>query len=92
MKTLPNNLTYQKRTPQFSDGNMPEGMLGEHRTAVGIWAKIKVVEGNLTYRILEPDIEEHVLDRSRDGVVAPQESHQVEVNGPVRFYIEFFQE
>ena len=92
MKTLPNNLMYLKRTPEFSHKNIPHGMLGQHRTAEGVWGKIKVSEGRLIYRILEPDIEEHKLEMCWEGIVAPQEAHQVEVMGPVKFHVEFYQE
>lgn len=92
MKTLPNNLTFKKRTPEFSDENVPHGMLGEHRTASGIWGKIKVFEGRLIYRILEPSIEEHQLDASLDGIVEPQTAHQVEIKEPVKFHVEFYRD
>lgn len=92
MKTLPDNLAFHKRTPDFDQDNAPSDILGRHTTAEGVWGKIKVTEGNLTYRILEPALEEHVLDTNRAGVVAPQAAHQVEINGPVKFHIEFYRQ
>jgi tellurite resistance-related uncharacterized protein len=92
MKTLPGNLTFQRRTPEFTHTKIPKGILGQHRTADGVWGKIQVCEGSLIYRILEPEVEEHELDVSRVGIVAPQDAHQVEITGPVKFHIEFYQE
>lgn len=92
MKKLPNNLTYQKSTPEFSHENVPHGILGEHRTAEGVWGKIKVIEGSLIYRILEPAVEEYELDAGREGIVAPQDAHQVEIKGPVKFHVEFYRD
>ena len=92
MKSLPFNLTYHQRTQDFDQDNVPMGMLGRHTTAKGIWGKIKVSEGSLTYRILEPEMEEYVLNKSQHGVVAPQAAHQVEINGPVKFHIEFYRQ
>ncbi len=90
MKSLPSNLAYHKRTSEFDQDNVPAGILGRHTTAAGVWGKIKVTEGSLTYRILEPELEEHLLKPDQQGVVAPQADHQVEINGPVKFHIEFY--
>lgn len=90
MKTLPEKLTMHKRTPDFDQDSVPAGILGRHTTAQGVWGKIVVTEGSLTYRILEPSIEEHVLDAEQYGVVAPQDAHQVETSGPVKFHVEFY--
>lgn len=92
MKSLPTNLTFYKRTPGFDQDNIPSDILGRHTTPEGIWGKIKVTEGSLTYRILEPDLEEHVLQINQDGVVSPQAAHQVEINGPVKFHIELYRQ
>jgi len=92
METLPEALTLHKRTPDFKQDSVPAGILGHHTTAEGVWGKIKITEGSLTYRILESEIEEIVLDVNQDGVVAPQVPHQVEVIGPVTFYVEFYRQ
>lgn len=92
MKTLPGNLTFHKRTPDFNEHTAPKGILGRHTTAEGVWGKIKVTENSLTYRILEPEVNEQVLDMNRFGIVAPQDAHQVEINGPVIFHIEFYRQ
>ncbi|MDH3326379.1 MAG: DUF1971 domain-containing protein [Gammaproteobacteria bacterium] len=92
MNILPDTVTTTNRTPDFDQDNVPKGILGRHTTAKGVWGQINVTEGQLTYRILEPTVEEHVLDSDHRGVVAPQMAHQVEVTGPVKFHIEFLTE
>jgi tellurite resistance-related uncharacterized protein len=92
MKTLPGNLKFKRRTPEFTHRKVPKGILGQHRTAEGVWGKIKVTEGSLIYRILEPDVAEYELDAAREGIVAPQDAHQVEIKGPVKFHVEFYQQ
>lgn len=47
-----------------------------------------MVEGRLLYRILAPR-EERVLSPGTPGVVAPEQPHEVEPLGKVRFYVEF---
>jgi tellurite resistance-related uncharacterized protein len=57
---------------------------------VGTWGKIVVLEGSLKYIILEPDIEKLQLDPQNPGIVEPAIKHQVEPQGKVKFYVEFY--
>ena len=89
MKSLPDGLVAYKRTAEFSEETVPAGLTRRHTTRAGVWARITVVEGSLRYRILEPSREEWLLTRDRPGIVAPEVGHEVEVVGPVRFFVEF---
>lgn len=89
MKTLPAGLVPYQRTREFSESTIPAGLRRRHTTKAGVWARISVREGSLRYRILEPDLEEHVLSPGRPGVVWPETPHEVEPIGPVRFHVEF---
>jgi tellurite resistance-related uncharacterized protein len=90
VKSLPANAVAYKRTAEFTRSTLPSGLLRSHRTKDGTWAKIVVIEGGLTYRTLEPTIEEVVLTPERHGVVEPMIRHEV-VPGPgARFYVEFY--
>ena len=51
---------------------------------------IVVLEGKLTYRILEPTIEEVLLSPQRAGVIEPTIPHEVVPQPGVRFYVEFY--
>ena len=87
--TLPPGLTAYRRTPEFDENSLPSGLRRGHSTKAGVWALIHVLEGRLRYRILEP-LEETVLDAGgAPGVVVPQQLHEVEPLGAVRFYVEF---
>lgn len=92
MENLPFNVKLNKTTPVFNESSVPSGILGRHTTAEGVWGRIVVSDGQLTYRILEPNVEEHVLDTDHVGIVAPQKAHQVVLSGPVKFYIEFLRD
>ncbi len=54
-----------------------------------MWGRIQVISGSLLYRILEEPTGEYVLDSSKSGVIEPEVTHEIELRGPVRFYIEF---
>lgn len=90
LKVLPRTLVSYKRTPEFNAATVPQGLLSEHRTKAGTWGRIIVVEGELLYRILEPEVEDVHLSPAQAGVVEPTVLHQVEPLGAVRFYVEFY--
>jgi tellurite resistance-related uncharacterized protein len=90
MKRLPANAVPYKRTAEFTNASVPSGLLRGHTTKNGAWAKIVVLEGALTYRILEPTVEEVLLSPARCGVIEPMIRHEVVPHDGVRFYVEFF--
>ena len=90
MKELPEGLARYGGTSVFSEGSIPANLRRTHRTKVGTWAKIVVLEGRLRYRILEPDIEEVDLSPGRPGIVEPEVPHEVDALGPVRFHVDFY--
>ncbi len=89
MKTLPNDVSPYKRTPEFTEDTVPAGLLRAHQTKDSVWAKIVVLEGKLQYTINEPEKEVTVLDSNTFGVIEPRVLHEVKPLGPVRFYVEF---
>ncbi len=89
MKALPDGLQAYRRTPEFDETTTPPALRRRHDTKAGVWGRIVVLEGSLVYRILEPSIEEHTLDPERSGVVEPGIGHELSIDGPVRFYVEF---
>ena len=91
MQEIPKDCTSYKQTPVFNEHTIPSGLLKAHQTKPGTWGKIVVLEGRLRYRILEPELEEHVLDPENAGVVEPEVFHEVAPEGTVRFYVEFHQ-
>ncbi len=89
MTNLPPDLEAYRQTPVFDEATIPEGLLRRHTTKAGVWGRIRVLEGELLYRELEPSLREDRLVPGRDGFVAPQVPHEVEPIGRVRFYVEF---
>jgi tellurite resistance-related uncharacterized protein len=89
MKSLPPNVEPYQWTKEFTETTVPAGLLRRHDTKAGVWGRICVLEGALTYRILEPEVEEHVLTPGKDGVVEPEVPHEVEPITTVRFHVEF---
>ena len=89
MKSLPDDVALYRQTQEFTESNVPTGLLRAHTTKAGVWGRIRVLEGSLRYRILEPEVEEIMLEPGVDGIVEPRVQHQVEPFGPTRFFVEF---
>lgn len=90
MKTLPKNLVLYKQTSEFTESTLPAGLLHAHSTKPGVWGKIIILEGHLTYRILEPEPEDIPLNPQTQGVIEPTVKHEVVPQPGVRFYVEFY--
>ena len=89
MKSLPPDVEVYQQTKEFSEQTVPAGLTRRHSTKPGVWGRIRVLEGILLYRILEPEPEEQLLTPERDGIVEPAIHHEVAPQGPVRFFVEF---
>ena len=89
MKSLPSDVHAYRRTQEFSEQTVPAGLKRRHSTKPGVWGRIRVLEGVLLYRILEPELEEQLLTPERDGIVEPAVHHEVAPQGRVRFFVEF---
>lgn len=78
-----------KSTPEFDENSLPAGLRKEHRTKPGVWGIIRVLEGRLRYRLLDP-ASEMVLDPDHPGLVRPDQPHLVEPLGAMRMKVEFY--
>lgn len=90
MKTLPENLVFIKKTREFTEQTIPNGLLKAHQTKAKVWGKIVVSEGQLRYTINEPEEETTILNQDVYGVVEPEVLHEVAPLESVRFHVEFY--
>ncbi len=88
---FPAGLRPYNRTPLFTEATIPTGLARHHSTKAGVWGLIRVIEGRLRYRIIEPPVES-ILDPTHPGIVQPTQLHEVAALGPVRFFVEFYRE
>ena len=80
-----------KCTPVFDEHTLPAGLRKEHRTKPGVWGVIRVLEGQVRYRVLAP-ASEAILDADHPGLVLPDTPHSVEPLGPMRMLVEFYKQ
>ncbi len=90
MKKIPEGVAPYKKTPEFTEATVPAGLLKDHQTKEGVWGKIVILEGDLEYTIIEPELEVVTLNEGKYGVVEPIILHHVTPIGKVRFYVEFY--
>lgn len=78
-----------KSTPVFDENTLPAGLRKEHRTKAGVWGVIRILQGELKYRVLDP-ISETILDPDHPGLVLPDQPHLVEPSAPMQMMVEFY--
>lgn len=78
-----------KSTPVFDETTLPAGLRKEHRTKAGVWGVIRILHGQLRYRVLDP-ISETILDADHPGLVLPDQPHLVEPMGPMQMVVDFY--
>ena len=78
-----------KSTSAFDENTLPAGLRKEHRTKPGVWGVIRVLEGRVRYRVLDP-VFEMILDPEHPGIVLPEQPHFVEPLGTMRMKIDFY--
>ena len=89
MKTLPDDVKPYKKTPVFTEKNIPKALLQTHKTKEGSWGKICINKGKLLYVIESEPQETTELSPLIYGVVEPQVPHHIKPVGEVEFFVEF---
>lgn len=86
---FPEGLHEYRRTPEFTEADIPAGLLQDHTTKDGVWGLIHVLEGRLEYTVQEPEQQSFELTTGDAGVVVPGMKHHVRPLGTVRFCVAF---
>ena len=85
----PDGLTTYRRTPEFDAVSLPDGLRSEHATKRGVWGRLHVVEGELTYHVDAPIHRSLRVEPASTAVIVPEVRHRVEPGRTVRFFVEF---
>ena len=89
MPKLPSGLTEYKRTAEFAEETVPEGLTRSHQLKADVWGEIVVTAGHVVY-VLEDHAElSFVLHPDQPGVIAPGCLHRVEPKPQARFFVRF---
>ena len=77
--SLPAGLAAYKRTATFTEETVPIGLLRDHRTKPGVWAKFVVAVGRLEYTLDSPP-RAFMLTPGSPGVAPPIAPHHLTEN------------
>lgn len=88
MKTPDLTVPYRS-TSVFNEKTLPAALRGEHKTKAGVWGVIQVIEGELGFSLANGE-GETVLTPDNPGLVLPEQLHWVELIGPVRVQVHFY--
>lgn len=78
-----------KRTAVFDNHTLPAGLRKEHRTNKGVWGVIRVLNGRVRYKVLEPE-SDIILEPGHPGLMLPDQPHVLEPLGPMRMHVEYY--
>lgn len=76
-----------RTTQTFDETTVPTALLRSHSLKPGSWGLIRIDEGRLRYL---GDNQSEVLGPERPGIIPPVVPHHLEIDGPVKFRIEFY--
>ena len=89
MKELPVNVSAYQKSQIYTHKTTPGMMKNDHRTRAGVWGKIVVRSGEVTYEIPEEN-ESHTLTPDNPGVIAPLQFHRIDPAPGAKFYLELY--
>ncbi len=85
---LPEGLELARTTPELTAETVPAGLLRRHEVAAGVWGRLVVQEGSVTF-VAEGSGETRVLSAGESQVIEPDAPHHVEPASDARFVVEF---
>ena len=86
---MPDGLVLVRTTDVFDQDSVPAGLLRAHRVADGVWARLVVHTGAVTF-VFDDEADHPIAVSSGESVVIPPaRQHHVELDGPATFAVEF---
>lgn len=86
----PAGLEAHRRTPTFSEVEMPAGLRSRHTTKAGVWGRLRVLSGRLRLVFEAPLALCEVLEAGQSAWIPPEAEHAVQLLGAASFYVEFY--
>ncbi len=79
-----------RRTRIFDHKTVPPTLLGQHQTKDDAWAVVRIIDGQAVLHFEGAATQPITLDPQNLGFIEPCQPHHLELQGPVRFQLEFF--
>ena len=86
---LPEGLEHVRTTEVFDTVTVPAGLLRAHRVADGVWGRLVVHTGTVTF-VFDDEPDHRITARVGDPVaIPPARQHHLELDEPATFAVEF---
>lgn len=90
MVDLPENVILYRTTAIFTAATVPAGLLANHSTKAGVWARLNVVKGSVQY--FSEGATAIELKPGTPGIIEPQKVHHIRPSEDAEFFIEFYRD
>ena len=87
---IPAGFELTRTTETFNHESVPAGLLRAHRVADGVWGRLVVHTGSVTFVFEDDQTNPHVLGAGESVVIPPGRLHHVEPSSSAKFAVEFY--
>jgi tellurite resistance-related uncharacterized protein len=88
--TLPAVAVHVRTTDVFTDERHPHSLVNAHQVADGVWARLVVLTGSLSF-VFDDDADEPIsVATGGDIVIPPRRVHHLQFDGPATFVLAFY--
>ena len=88
--SLPDTVSQYAKSRAFTETTTPPNFLKHHATRPGVWGRLVVASGALSFDWAEGDAPTVNLKEGETVVIPPEVAHRVQITGPVEFVVEFY--
>lgn len=92
MSNMPTTLVADHRTEVYTEESMPDEIRSSQGIEANTWAMVRVLKGRIILRTHGDDAREEDLSPAAPGIIEPQVPHELEPEGAVEFYVQYFRE
>jgi len=86
-REIPSGAVRVGASPCFDQGNLPDALRADHRTAAGVYGRLVVLAGELDFISAVGEVR---LAKGDSHVILPEEPHHVVPGEHMQFQIEFY--
>lgn len=89
LRELPDGLVLTRTTDVFDNHTVPAGLLRAHRVADGVWGRLVVHTGRVTF-VFDDEPDQPISVAAGETVaIPPARQHHLVLDGPATFAVEF---
>ncbi len=86
---LPAGAELVRTTDEFTPETMPAGLRRAHRTATGVWGRLRVLSGSIEFTFEGDAPSTHRVAAGEEQIIPPDVPHSVAPAADARFVVDF---